>query len=841
MMYLLDQAQKLAQGHAEARKGPAPSDLTLQISQLADKLRHDECAGDSLRMHNAPTGSHDCILRGISFIVDVLVDIPQTRIKADIVQALEDLSGRNSLQIGRQLSQKLWGSATSIKGYPEKAREKQQYMKVDLKSLSKDLLHGLYFEGIDKRESDIEAPHDSTFRWMFDHAQCQHTNSQLWPDFQDWLKNKSCSTYWIAGKPGSGKSVMMKYIATHDATRTLLKTQAGSSLLLVLKYYAWKRAPRGLQKSIAGLKRTLLYQAISLQPELIPWIAPRRYAFAHILQQPDPSIYPPWESWEIDESFSYLFAHREPKAKLAIFIDGLDELEDPVTQVTSLVESMTGTLRSFGNLGVLRSGDQSIVTEHSMQPIKICISGRPWTRFEDTLRKGLVLEMHVRTRDDIQNFVQGSFKDNNGFKEMKAANPEKIDQITSEIVSSARGVFRWVKPIVDSTLTKFSAGNSFDTILHSLADFVYEDMNTTYEDIWNTLDLEERGKASWLFQLLRAAAEPLPWLVMYMADEYDSQTIKRDETSKLTDSSITEAWLKSLKRRLATRTRGLLEIAPEVDGYVDFTHHTAQQWAYQAAVWSRICKAQTSKFEMKPYAILLAAGTRVFRLSSFSTVIEFQTSLCRLLWYASLVENSNGLDDHLNELHRNAIRHQLLLQLDDKADQPISDALITKSLNIAIISDEIRGFQANFLGLAVYFSIFPFVEARLNGPKPRQAEKRMFSRTKDEDFSQVGLLFGAIFGPRYALPDLMDNVPRSPIVSLDSRQRTVKAIVEKKGKFLKTYHSVENLAFVTIMAELKLVRDRSDTPEDEKVFYGHIEALLNRKKLFTRLYEKIRA
>jgi ABC-type lipoprotein export system ATPase subunit len=39
------------------------------------------------------------------------------------------------------------------------------------------------------------------------------------PEFRDWLERRNVSEHkgllWIKGKPGSGKSVMMKHIQTH--------------------------------------------------------------------------------------------------------------------------------------------------------------------------------------------------------------------------------------------------------------------------------------------------------------------------------------------------------------------------------------------------------------------------------------------------------------------------------------------------------------------------------------------------------------------------------------------------------------------------------------------------
>lgn len=42
-----------------------------------------------------------------------------------------------------------------------------------------------------------------------------------WDNFQEWLLSES-NTYWISGKPGSGKSTLVKFLVTSNHTQTTL-------------------------------------------------------------------------------------------------------------------------------------------------------------------------------------------------------------------------------------------------------------------------------------------------------------------------------------------------------------------------------------------------------------------------------------------------------------------------------------------------------------------------------------------------------------------------------------------------------------------------------------------
>ena len=65
-----------------------------------------------------------------------------------------------------------------------------------------------------------------TFEWMY-------TKSAI-ADFPLWLRDPDASLYWITGKPGSGKSTLMKYIFDHHTTRKELNTSAvGKQLILI--------------------------------------------------------------------------------------------------------------------------------------------------------------------------------------------------------------------------------------------------------------------------------------------------------------------------------------------------------------------------------------------------------------------------------------------------------------------------------------------------------------------------------------------------------------------------------------------------------------------------------
>jgi ABC-type lipoprotein export system ATPase subunit len=56
--------------------------------------------------------------------------------------------------------------------------------------------------------------------------------------FVQWLQSDD-DLYWISGRPGSGKSTLMKFLCTHQQTKEHLKAWAKSDDVIVAEYFFW--------------------------------------------------------------------------------------------------------------------------------------------------------------------------------------------------------------------------------------------------------------------------------------------------------------------------------------------------------------------------------------------------------------------------------------------------------------------------------------------------------------------------------------------------------------------------------------------------------------------------
>ncbi|CAG9990569.1 unnamed protein product [Clonostachys byssicola] len=118
-------------------------------------------------------------------------------------------------------------------------------------------VEGFYLEvhspELDFRVNQIEDPFQNTFSWIFD-----------LPLFYNWIQEGS-GLFWISGKPGSGKSTLMKYIYRSQQTWELMHDwrRASNAIEEVATGFFFHYRGTTLQKSFEGVLRSLIIQILA--------------------------------------------------------------------------------------------------------------------------------------------------------------------------------------------------------------------------------------------------------------------------------------------------------------------------------------------------------------------------------------------------------------------------------------------------------------------------------------------------------------------------------------------------------------------------------------------------
>ncbi|KAK7409163.1 hypothetical protein QQX98_008656 [Neonectria punicea] len=325
--------------------------------------------------------------------------------------------------------------------------------------LNSTICDSLRFDSMYNREEAITNAFDCTFQWVFDRVpQMSADGMSMWSSLPDWLEGNSGLPYWITGKPGSGKSTMIKFILSQPA----------------LDHH--------LQRWFQGVC-TLQDQVLAIDPSMTPNICPRRWSLFHATRELE--AFPPWTTWELAESFSRLLVCAKDKIRLVIFIDGLDEFDEAPVELCKRIQSIS-----------------------SHRTVKVCVASRPWPQFSDAFTNSPGLEMHLLTGVDTQTFVRGHFKDVVAFQELNHLYQGGGDRLLADIVTKAKGVFLWTALVTQTLLENLVDGASLSQ-LEQILDRMPSEIESLYDAIYAAIPPRLLPDVSAMMQLYVLAARPV--------------------------------------------------------------------------------------------------------------------------------------------------------------------------------------------------------------------------------------------------------------------------------------------------------------------------------------------
>lgn len=287
-----------------------------------------------------------------------------------------------------------------------------------------------------------------------------------WSSFSAWLASSN-PVYWISGKPGSGKSTLMKFIATSPGTLAGLKKMRRD--VQIYSHYFWNSgAP--MQRNLKGLICSLLYQIFLRNQPL---------ALATLRANPQTCDKVSTADWDLAQLRGLLISQVEKLTGLiCFFIDGIDECtpQDDVHDFFSLRKDLQ--------------------TTH----VKFCLSSRP----DESLRQYLdcypTLKMHHLTRLDMIKYARGIF--------IRALLPEneysRTEDLILEIVRRANGVFLWVVLVLRSVIGGIRKHDSHDELMQRVA-LLPNDLMGLYMNMWERSNEDRtlyKEASSWYLGLL---------------------------------------------------------------------------------------------------------------------------------------------------------------------------------------------------------------------------------------------------------------------------------------------------------------------------------------------------
>lgn len=477
----------------------------------------------------------------------------------------------------------------------------ESFARVLMGQFTTALLDNLRYQEMDDRYEDIPQAHADTLRWIFQ----QPGKDKDWSSFVDWLATtKTDTSYWVTGKPGSGKSTLMKFVVDAPETSQHLQVWAGSRNLLILSFYFWNSGTER-QMDQEGLFRRILYTALVKHRELATTVFRDRLKTYTTLGH-TATWQEPWTRLELSRLLRRLIKTATESMSVAMFIDGLDEFQGPPLELVELLRSFTG--------------------EH----VKICTSSRPWPVFEDAFAQQPSLRMETLTHKDIHNYLTTKLGEHPGFQPLRELDADGANILLRDIMQKAQGVFLWVYLVVRLLTESLSNGQPLSE-LQCLVNSLPSELTALFNQILLSLRQDEARfrKTTELLQIAQTAIGPLRVLQYYFAEEDDPEFAFKLEVKPLT-SKVEQARAELTRRRVVAYSKCLLEVkkrryVPLARSPVEFIHRTVADYLKNSS-WStelvrseknfssnlRLCLAQIAWIKTLPQEIKWASDVEQY-------------------------------------------------------------------------------------------------------------------------------------------------------------------------------------------------------------------------------------
>jgi ankyrin repeat protein len=379
------------------------------------------------------------------------------------------------------------------------------------------LLDSLRFEQMDARQINIKRAHAKTCKWLLHKS-----------EYVDWLDVDKLSQHhgilWIKGKPGAGKSTLMKFILT-DARVKMKDT-------IIISFFFNARG-HDLERSTLGMYRSLVLQLLERLPMLQDVARLALTGRTHLSQ---------WTVESLKSLFEHVVQHLGG-SPLVCFIDALDECDE------GEIRDMISFFDSLGEL-LIPAGI----------PYRVCFSSRHYPHIKGPRAAlSLTLEGQEGHNQDISSYLDS---------ELDIGCSNLANQIRSDLQEKASGVFMWIVLVVGILNKEHDHGR-----IHTLRQKIRSipgDLHALFRDIL-TRDGHNRGELVLCLQWVLFAKQPLKPAQLYYAIH---SGIEPEALAERTDDITAH----DMERYILSSSKGLTEVTKSGQPTVQFIHESVKDF-----------------------------------------------------------------------------------------------------------------------------------------------------------------------------------------------------------------------------------------------------------------------
>ena len=469
------------------------------------------------------------------------------------------------------------------------------------------LLGSLKYPTMNSRRNQIVDPHAETFEWIFTGPQTPDDDAMddgaitMWYDgslvmdasaqFCGWLQDPDQSVFWVSGKPGSGKSTLVKFLADDPRTRTGLTSGPEPRDVVILSHFIWS-AGQPIESSAKGMLCSLIRQFLEENDEMSDKV------LGEFPKTKGKDTCSDWSEKELRSVLVFLLGN---STKLfCVFIDGLDE-----------ISASDGQSKLLELIGEIRSAPR----------IKMCVSSRPEPILQKHLGRFPMFRMQDLVHADIFKFTSGILR--------KRLIDSSIDlgatqyrKLICRICWIAEGVFLWVALAVRSLVVGLEKGDGMEELEQRLS-LMPSELQDLYRAMWDRLGTEkqvyQRDSATYFNLLLLLQSDEEDWPLDFTCTPLQfllaTDSNLADRALMVTSQPLPpedELRVRSneMVHRLNTRCLGFLHISTWEESpdfmEIEFIHRSAKEFLETDAGGQALLNLDTSTKQERRFRLVKA-------------------------------------------------------------------------------------------------------------------------------------------------------------------------------------------------------------------------------------------
>ncbi|KAM0718462.1 hypothetical protein Q7P37_005532 [Cladosporium fusiforme] len=439
------------------------------------------------------------------------------------------------------------------------------------------LLEALEFPQMELRSSSIAAAYANTCQWLFET-----------PEYKSWRDPAKLPEhhgfFWIKGKPGAGKSTLMKCALRH--ARQAYSEEVSTS-------FFFNSRGDELEMSTEGMFRSLIYQLAKQVPSVS-----HQLSISRNIRTLAGHGKAGWPLPLLQNMFQEAIEHSTNNNCTVCYVDALDEChsEDDVREVVMFFEDLAATQ----------------VSKHTQ--LLVCFASRHYPRITLDALQELTLDDHVDHELDIASYLD---------KKLKIRDPPSRRDLIANIRQRASGVFLWVVLVV-GILNK-EADHGRQHLLQTKLQQIPRQLNDLFDEILGEGESNETTVSAIQWVLFSVhPLEPRELYVAIMVSTNQANTSSCLSAAENIDAQVAADYILSC-------SKGLLEIA-STDGdnhRVQFIHETVKEYLLSRGL-QRLDDSLSDNVLGRSHDRLARWSHRIFRLSQeekFNDSIGFWYSM----------------------------------------------------------------------------------------------------------------------------------------------------------------------------------------------------------------------